>query len=754
MAETNIQSFLGQVKVASTLTANTFNFTGTILRNGEEFISTPWDMIDNHVAYTTGNVAMCTTNTSHANLTVGGGVIRLTDDEVEANAYINLVQEDYGHPTNTRKFSKYSFSSYNATTRFGWSVSLDGGTLVVGAPRGPPYRGGVYVLTDATLPGEGTKWTPLSRYQSVDLVSYDIFGYSVSIDGDTFVVGTPADPHTVTGVFGPSSRYHTHGSAYVYTRNTPGDLTSGWTQFAKLTLDEYDYGFDELRSTKRFGHSVSISSDTLVVGAVNENSGKGAAYVYTRGTAGDLTSSWSQIAQLTDNTGGGPIDQFGQSVSIRGDTLVVGAPYAFPSFEGAAYVYTRDTAGDLTSGWTKVARLIASDGIGGEGWFGESVAIDGDTIVIGSRWDGAAPGDDEYRGAAYVYTRDTPGDLTSTWSPIAKLTASDGDSLHHFSRCVAIYGDMIVISNDIGEVYIFTRDTAGDLTSGWTEDKKLTLDAGGFSGGNIGNQNISIDPRADKYNNIAVGIRQTSLGGEVHMFTRDPYLTVSTDIYVIGGRTLSFTGQHLCFPEGPIGPGLIVSANKNKFMNLNGPLTTGFDAIKSSESLPIVSLSNVVNDPTVFGVVDGVEKVGRERRQTRDGCVVKSDKELGDNRVIVNSLGEGAMWVVNTNGNLLSGDYITTSNISGYGHKQDDDILHSYTVAKITMDCDFSPEDIPIQVIKKDENGANILDEYDRLQWEDTDNTKKAYKIKNLSAEDDSNTVWTAAYVGCTYHCG
>lgn len=72
----------------------------------------------------------------------------------------------------------------------------------------------------------------------------------------------------------------------------------------------------------------------------------------------------------------------------------------------------------------------------------------------------------------------------------------------------------------------------------------------------------------------------------------------------------------------------------------------------------------------------------------------------------INSVGEGAIWVVNTNGHLESGDYITTSNVAGYGVRQDDDILHNYTVAKITMDCDFNPPDIPVQRVVKEK--ANV----------------------------------------------
>ena len=79
---------------------------------------------------------------------------------------------------------------------------------------------------------------------------------------------------------------------------------------------------------------------------------------------------------------------------------------------GSAYVFTRDTAGDLTSGWTQVAKLTASDGAADDN-FGSSVSIDGDTMVIGARED-----DDKgsNSGSAYVFTRDTAGDLASGWT--------------------------------------------------------------------------------------------------------------------------------------------------------------------------------------------------------------------------------------------------------------------------------------------------------------------------------------------------
>ena len=260
-----------------------------------------------------------------------------------------------------------------------------------------------------------------------------------------------------------------------------------------------------------------------------------------------------------------------------------------------------------------------------------------------------------------------------------------------------------------------------------------------------------------------------------------------------GSQTIhTFTGQHRCFPDEPMEKGLIVSAKKNKFVKLNG-FATGQKAITIDESLPIVSLSNVAQDKACFGVVSSIETPAPKRRQTISGVISQVDKLSGDNRAIVNSVGEGAIWVVDTNGSLESGDYITTSNVAGYGQKQDDDVLHNYTVAKITMDCDFTGSNVAVQTIKREQTGLqtitedtwnelvdydrssnteaeittyyqiqrgeNVLDENGQLQFEDkTGATEAPYERRFLDASgiqtDEANAVHIAAFVGCTYHCG
>ena len=113
----------------------------------------------------------------------------------------------------------------------------------------------------------------------------------------------------------------------------------------------------------------------------------GSAYVFTRATASDLASGWTQVAKLTADDGAAD-DYFGSSVSIDGDTVVIGAKFHDDkaSDSGSAYVFTRATASDLASGWTQVAKLTDVDGAAGDE-FGKSVSIDGNTVVIGANRD-------------------------------------------------------------------------------------------------------------------------------------------------------------------------------------------------------------------------------------------------------------------------------------------------------------------------------------------------------------------------------
>ena len=124
------------------------------------------------------------------------------------------------------------------------------------------------------------------------------------------------------------------------------------------------------------------------------------------------------------------------------------------------------------------------------------------------------------------------------------------------------------------------------------------------------------------------------------------------------------------------------------------------DGITIEDAVPIVALSRKKKDKRVFGVL------GAPKRNTNN-----------KNRLIVNSVGEGAICVSNTNGNIENGDYIQSSDLLGYGERQDDDILHNYTIAKATIDCNFEL-DSPFYQAHEIENGVRV------------------------------------AFIACSYHCG
>ena len=312
-----------------------------------------------------------------------------------------------------------------AGDEFGYSVAIDGDTLVVGAYAKDSDTGSVYVFR--TSDG-GATYGQVAKLTASDGASGDKFGVSVAIDGATVVVGA---------YYKNSYR----GAAYVF-RTTDGGAT--YDEVAKLTASDgasYDY----------FGKSVAIDGDTVVVGAVNAGTG-GAVYVLRTSDGG---ATYGEVAKLTASDATAD-DKFGVSVAIDGATVVVGAYYGSNNWKGSTYVF-QTSDGGATYG--QVAKLTASDAAAGD-YFGWSVAVDGATIVVG------APNGE----AAYVF-RTTDGG--ATYDQLAKLTASDAAEGDRFGISVAIDGNTVVVGaqydddggSNSGAVYVF-RTTDGGATYG------------------------------------------------------------------------------------------------------------------------------------------------------------------------------------------------------------------------------------------------------------------------------------------------
>ncbi len=382
------------------------------------------------------------------------------------------------------------------------------------------------------------------------------FGLSVAVSNDTIVVGARGEDSAATGVNGNQNSNSASGSgaAYVFVRNG-----TTWTQQAYLKASNTNAG-------DRFGVSVAISNDTIVVGAVGESSAAtgvngnqldnsadtaGAAYVFVR----DGTT-WTQQAYLkASNTD--DWDTFGISVAISNDTIVVGA-FGEPSAAtgvngdqndknaycaGAAYVFVRDG-----TTWTQQAYLKASN-TDVDDWFGYSVAVSNDTVVVGALYEASAAtgvnGDQNDNsaseaGAAYVFVREG-----TTWTQQAYLKASNTDTDDKFGYSVAISNDTIVVNADweksaatgvngnqsdnsaeeVGAAYVFVRDGTT-----WTQQaylKASNTDAYDHFGNSVAVSNDTIVVDAWDESSAATGVNgdqndnSASGSGAAYVFVRD-----------------------------------------------------------------------------------------------------------------------------------------------------------------------------------------------------------------------------------------
>jgi hypothetical protein len=245
--------------------------------------------------------------------------------------------------------------------RFGSSVSLDGDRALIGTPGdgdNGALSGSAYLFVRS-----GIDWSQQAKL-STDLK--DLRG-QVSIEGDTVLIGGSSE------------------AAYVFVHSG-----TSWNQQAKLTAadgEHLDY----------FGGPVSLHDDTALIGAHRDDdqgSDSGAAYVFVRSG-----TTWNQQAKLTAGDGSA-YGYFGSSVSLDGDTALIGADRS-----ESAYVFVRDGMA-----WSQQAKLTAADGAA-NGQFGISVGVDGDTALIGA----------DRSESAYVFVRSG-----TTWSQQSRLTADDG----------------------------------------------------------------------------------------------------------------------------------------------------------------------------------------------------------------------------------------------------------------------------------------------------------------------------------------
>jgi hypothetical protein len=330
----------------------------------------------------------------------------------------------------------------------GASVSVSGNTVVAGAPgcSGCGFVGAAYVFT---MPANGwSNMTQTAKLTASDGTTNNQFGFAVSIDGNTIAIGSHAENKS-------------RGAVYVFV-----EPSGGWTDMtetAKLT------GSDS-KSGDLLGRSVSISGGTVVAGAPQATVGtvkdQGAAYLFVEPFAGWANAT--ETAKLTAS-GGVKWGQLGYSVDIDGNTVVAGAPSPVPqrvASAGVAYLFVEPPSGWVSM--TQTAALTGSDTKLGDR-LANYVAVSGNTVVAGAPL--ATPGSKQQQGAAYVFVEPFAGWANATQT--AKLTSSDGVRGGYFGRSVSISGNQIVVGapnqtvgSNPGEGAVYEFD---EPANGWTD---------------------------------------------------------------------------------------------------------------------------------------------------------------------------------------------------------------------------------------------------------------------------------------------
>lgn len=360
-----------------------------------------------------------------------------------------------------KKFERLEWAWMNG---FGYSVAINGDTILVGSPLGSKDNVGSVGTAYIYYPNlNGDLWGQSKKLSASNGISVDNFGYSVAIDDDTAVVCSNDYLWTDGGT----------KQAYIYYRNQGG--IDNWGEVKIISMG----------STTRFGDSVAINGDTLVVGdgrAYTNGLSTGAAYVYGRNQGGP--DAWGLVKKIVSNDASDQ-DNFGYSVSIDGDTIAVGAYRDDDSGSncGSVYMFERNNSG--ADNWGQLKKILSSDSAA-EDQFGWGVAIKGDILVVGSPYD---DDDGNSSGAAHVFQRNFGG--ADNWGQFRKLTASNAEEEARFGASVSIDGDSIIVGapganifGSKGAAYVFERNAGG--LDNWGEFKILYSSTGATLGRAVG----------------------------------------------------------------------------------------------------------------------------------------------------------------------------------------------------------------------------------------------------------------------------
>ncbi len=339
--------------------------------------------------------------------------------------------------------------SFSGDGGFGNATAIDGNYLVVGAYRQNGFTGAAYIYCKTPA-----GWVEKQTITAPDADALDSFGYTVSISGDILAIGSTYDDDLGTN----------SGSVYTYKL-----VDDQWVLHTKLTAFN---GHENMR----YGISVSLCNNDLIVGARYSFGHKGAAYVYTL-----EDDSWSLQGYLKASEGD-PGDDFGYSVSISGNHAIIGAPRL--TYEGGGYgkvyIFSREN-----NAWSEQAIFTPDDEYvytpipqGYTDDYGASVAISGNYAIIGAP---ALDWDNQFPGTVEILCNNN-----NTWEKEVIMEPSDGKYTRgtsgywgpadRYGFSVAIKGNMAIVGaiddsnhgTNSGSAYILKRDAQG-----WYEYTKL-----------------------------------------------------------------------------------------------------------------------------------------------------------------------------------------------------------------------------------------------------------------------------------------
>ena len=508
-----------------------------------------------------------------SNLSTGTYSVRVTDANGctdTASITVNVTPGNQGsailrlHKTHAKR-NDNTTSDRDVTAYFGNTVAIDQDWAVVGAPQEGEGANGGQLLNKAgavyIYKFDGYEWRQQAKIVASDRKAGDEFGYSVAINNDYILVGAP---HTDHGGF-------SQGSAYLFKRNTSGS----WAEFKKIELNaskEYDL----------FGYSVAINGDHLMIGApqhdYNANGtgfaqDAGAIYAYKKNLIAGGGHNWTLVEKYvpSNRTAG---DNFGNALALSGNTCVIGA-YKKNYQIGTAYIFEYQN-----QQWTESTALTGSHPYLGD-WFGQSVAISGNEVLIGAPRQNYDQNGSDYKanaGAAFYYKKNG-----SSWPLVQKIVASNRTAGDFFGQAVSIDGDYALITahirtingkRDQGMAYAFQEQN-----NTLTEYKTITaVDGRSYDNfgwaASINKSNIVIAARSNDYDEN--GQNMLSNSGAVYFYEANCDCGIKAEIQGSSIRPCASNGTvKITSVTGGTAPYTFKWSNGATTQNLSG-LTGGY----------------------------------------------------------------------------------------------------------------------------------------------------------------------------------